>query len=214
MKKIILLGGGGHCKVVIEAILSQKKFKIAGIIDKKKNIGKKILGFSIIGEDNDVEDYFKKGVKNCFIAVGSIGNTNLRINLFNLAKNFGFKFPNVIHPGALISKFAKVGEGNYIAPGVIINAGVIIRNNCIINTATTIDHDCQIGDFVHIAPGVTISGGVKVGQSTHIGTGSSVIQSIKIGKNTIIGAGSMVTNDIDNNIIAYGNPCRKVKENV
>jgi sugar O-acyltransferase (sialic acid O-acetyltransferase NeuD family) len=212
MKKIILVGGGGHCKVVTDTILLENQYEIVGITDLKKKIGEKVCGLPIIGTDDVLEYYPKKGVKFCIIALGSIGNLNVRINLYNKIRKFGFKFPNIIHTHSIVSKFTKIGEGNYIAAGAIINAGVSIGNNCIINTGAIIDHDCKIGDFVHIAPGVVISGGTEIGNYSHIGPGSSIIQCIKIGENTMIGAGSVVVNNIGDNAVAYGNPCKKVRK--
>lgn len=213
MKKIILIGGGGHCKVVIDTLLLENKYEIVGIIDLAKKVGEKVLGVPIVGTDVKLKDYFKKGVRFCFIAVGSTGNPSLRVNLFDKAKKTGFKFPNVIHPNSIVSKFAKIGEGNYIAPGAIINAGTKMGNNCIINTGTIMDHDCKIEDFVHIAPGAAISGIVKIGKYSHIGTGSSIIQGLKIGENTVIGAGSVVVNNIPGNVVACGNPCKEMRKN-
>lgn len=213
MQELILLGGGGHCKVVIDTLLLEGEYKVVGITDLQEKIGKKVAGVPIIGTDSALEDYYKRGVSFSFITAGSIGIPSLRITLFNLAKKIGFEFPNIVHPNATISKFAKIGKGNYIAPGVIINSGANIGNNCIINTGAVIDHDCEIGDFVHIAPGVVMSGGVEIGKYSHIGTGSSIVQNLKIGKNTIVGAGSVVVKDIGDNIVAYGNPCKKRRKN-
>ena len=213
MKKIILVGGGGLCKVIIDTLFLENNYKIVGIIDLKEKIGKKVFELSIVGDDSDLENYFNKDIKYSFITAGSIGNPSLRIKLFNKAKHIGFNFPNVSHQSAVVSKFVKFGEGNFIAPGAIVNAGVRIGNNCIINTGAIIDHDCKIDDFVHIAPGVVISGGVEIDKYSHIGTGSSIIQYMKIGKNTIIGAGSNVISDIRDNVIAYGNPCKEIRKN-
>lgn len=212
-RKIILIGGGGYCKVVIDTILSENKYEIVGVTDLKEKRGEKILGISMIGTDDDIEKYFKKGVKFCFITIGSIGKPCLREKLYIKAKKIGFKFPNIIHSNSAISKYIEIGEGNYIAGGTVINAGVSIGNNCIINTGCIIDHDCKIKDFIHIAPGVVLSGGVKIGKYSHIGTGSSIIQYINIGENTIIGAGSVVVKNIPSNVVAYGNPCKRIKEN-
>lgn len=213
MDKIILIGGGGLCGDVIDTIRLTEQYEIAGVIDLSFNIGKEILGVPVIGEDKDIEKYFKKGIKNCFIAVGSIGKPRLRMKLFDLAKGIGFKFSNIIHPAAIISKFAQLGNGNYIAANVVVSQKAKIGNLCIVNSLTFIGHHCDIGDFVHIAPGVTISGGVVIGEHSHIGTGASVIQYKKVGKNTIIGAGSVVVKDVGDDVVAYGSPCRRRKKN-
>ncbi len=212
-KKIILIGSGGHSKVVMETIICSKNFDIVGIVDPQKAKGEKILGISIIGRDSDLQSYFKRGIKNCFITVGSVGNPKARIRLYDLALRIGFSFPNIIHPSAIVSKFVSLGEGNYIAPGVIINADAQIGNNCIINTQAVIEHDCIVGDFVHIAPGAKIGGGVNIGKFSHIGIGSCVLQCLHIGSNTIIGAGSVVLKDVVDNVVAYGNPCKMVRHN-
>lgn len=213
MEKILLIGGGGHCKVVIDTVLLEKKYKIAGIIDEQSKVGKRVLGIPIIGTDLDIKNFVKKRIKNCFITIGSIGSPALKIKIFNSLKRIGVNFPNIIHPRALVSKYAKLGKGNYVAAGAIINAGTRVGNQCIINTGAVIDHDCKIGDFVHISPSVVLSGGVVIGKYTHVGTGCSVKQYLEIGENSIIGAGSVVVDNVENNVVAYGNPCRKIRKN-
>lgn len=211
MEKIILLGGGGHCKVVIEAILSRGEFKIVGIIDKNKKKGQKVLGFPIIGNDEEIKNCFNQGIKNCFVAFGGIVESGLRLMLVNLVKEIGMSFPNIIHKNSSISHSVIMGEGNYFGQGVIVNSDAKVGNHCIVNTAAIIEHDCCIGDFAHIAPGVLLSGAVTVGNGTLIGIGTSIVQSITIGRNSIIGAGSVVVKDIGNNIVAYGNPCKEIE---
>jgi UDP-perosamine 4-acetyltransferase len=213
MDKIILIGAGGHCKVVLDAIRLAKKYKVIGISDIKAKIGQKILGIPVICTDSQLRNYYKKGNKNCFITVGAINDFKIRMDLFNKIKKIGFAFPNIIHPNSTVSNFTQLGEGNYIACAAIINAGTSIGNNCIINTGSVIEHDCQVGDFVNIAPGTIINGGVKIGRGTQIGSGSVVVQGIKIGKNVIIGCGSVVLDDVPDNILAYGSPCRKIRAN-
>ena len=212
-KEILLVGGGGHCKVILDMIFTSKDYKVAGIIDLAKHFGDNIFGVTVIGSDTDLPRFFKSGIKYCFISVGSIGNPTLRVKLYKLARQLGYKLPNLISPNAIVSSNIYLGEGNYIAPGAIINAGARIGNGCIINTGSVIEHDCEMGDFVHISPGSVLSGGVKIGKYSHIGLGSFIIQNTKIGENTIIGAGSVVTKNIRKGVIAYGNPCRERKKN-
>ncbi|MFA6357066.1 MAG: acetyltransferase [Candidatus Omnitrophota bacterium] len=211
--KILLIGAGGHCKVILDLFLQIKKYEISGILDLKENLGNKILGVSVIGTDADLPRFFKTGIKYCFISVGSVGNPRLRIKLYNFAKQSGFLFPNLISPNAQVSSHVILGEGNYIAPGVIINAGTQIGNNCILNTGAIIEHDCKIGNFVHLSPGSVLSGGVNIGDNCHVGTGSVVIQGVQIAGQTIIGAGSVVTKNILKGMIAYGNPCKERRTN-
>lgn len=212
-KKILLIGAGGHCKVILDLLSKAKEYQIIGIIDLAEYVGKNVLGVPIIGVDADLPKFFKQGIKCCFISLGSVGNPNIRCKLYNLAKKIGFTIPNLISPQALVSSFALLGQGNYIAPKAVINAGAKIGDNCIINTGAIIEHDCCVGNFVHLSPGSILSGSVEVGNYSHIGTGSVVIQGLKIGEKTMIGAGSVVTKNIQKNVIAYGNPCKERKKN-
>lgn len=195
-KAIVLVGGGGHCKVVIDAIKSSNKFIISGIADPNLPKGKAILGIKVIGADNILPKIFKQGVKKAFISIGSTGDCSVRREIYNNLKGIGFNMPVIIHPKSIIAKDVKIQEGTFVAAGAVINPGVKIGKNVIVNTSSSIDHDCLIGDFVHIAPGVTLSGGVRIGEGTHIGTGAVVIQYINIGKNCMIKANELVKRSI------------------
>lgn len=211
MEDIILIGGGGHCKSVIDSIYRLGEYKIVGILDLAHKVGSEVNGVKIIGTDDKLEYYYKNGIKNAFLTMGSIGDIKLRKRLYSIGSNIGYRFPNIIDKTAILGGRVKIGYGNFIGKGVIINIGAKINDNCIINTGAIIEHDCKIENFCHVASGTTISGNVSIGKNTHVGTNSTIIQNIKIGKNTIIGAGSVVVKDIGNNIKAYGNPCKEVK---
>lgn len=211
--KLLLIGAGGHCKVILDLLLNSQEYEVAGIIDLKERLRDNVFGVKVIGTDSDIPKFYKKGIRHCFISIGSVGNAGLRAKMYNTARRSGFIFPNLVHPSALISYRASLGEGNYIAPGAVINAGARIGNNCIINTGAIIEHDCKLGDFVHLSPGSILSGGVTVGDYSHVGTGSVIIQNLEIGANVIIGAGSVVAKNIRKNMIAYGNPCKERKKN-
>lgn len=212
-RKILLIGSGGHCRVVLDLLLGLKEYEIAGIIDLEERRGAEVFRIPVIGSDADLPRFFKSGIKHCFIAIGSIGDSRLRVKLYNLAKKSGFSFPNLISPYALLSSRVILGEGNYVASGVIINAGTRIGSNCILNTGAIIEHDCKIGNFVHLSPGAVLSGGVNIGDNSHIGTGSIIIQNVHIGGKTIVGAGSVVMKNIPNGMVAYGNPCKERRVN-
>jgi sugar O-acyltransferase (sialic acid O-acetyltransferase NeuD family) len=212
MEDIILIGGGGHCKSIIDTINELKKYNIIGILDIADKLGNEICGIKIIGTDDSLEYYYKNGVRNAFLTIGSIGDTLIRRKLYSIALNIGYIFPNIIDNTAIVSDKIEIGHGNFIGKGAIININVKIANNTIINTGAIIEHDCYIGSFCHIAPGTAINGNVVIGENTHIGTNSTIIQNIKIGDNTIIGAGSVVVKNIESNIKAYGNPCKEVRK--
>jgi len=168
-KKIVLIGGGGHCKV---------NYKSESFIS----------GIKIIGTDDDLKDIYKSGIHYALITVGSIKDNTKRYRLFNMAREIGYKFPVIISPEAIVDENVKIDEGIVIMPGSIINIDSSIGKNCIINTGTIIEHDCKIGNHCHIAPGVHISGAANIGELTFIGIGATIIQGIKIGKNVTIGA--------------------------
>lgn len=209
--KIILVGGGGHCKVVTSILQEIDSFDIYGISDLKSKLNNKILGVKINTTDEQLRDVFMKGVANAFITIGKIDNSATRHKLYNKVKNIGFKIPIIMSKHAMISQNVQIGDGTVIMPGAIINTGVKIGSNCIINSGVIIDHDCTIENDVHIAPGVTVSGDTFIGSNSFIGTGSNIIHGIIIGENVIVGAGSVVIKNISNNSKAYGIPAKQVK---
>lgn len=210
MEKMILVGGGGHCKSIIDSINDLKQFEIVGIVDKKQK--KDIeLGIGIIGSDENLNSIYKSGIKNAFIAVGSIGNPNIRIKLYDLLKNIGYNFPIIIDKTAIVSSNVIIKDGVFIGKGVIINTNAVIKKQCILNSGVIVEHDCKINEFVHLAPGATLSGGVTIGERTHIGTNSTIIQNINVGNDVIVGAGSVIIEDIKDGITVYGNPGREAK---
>jgi len=208
-EKIILVGGGGHCKVVIDALRKASKFEVIGIVDANPNL-KAVSEVKVVGDDDILEKIFKSKCKNAFISVGSTGNPSVRVKLASKLKAIGFRLPAVIHPRSVIAKNALIGEGVFVAAAAVIGPDAKIGDNVIINTNSSVDHDCVISGFVHIAPGVTLSGGVKVGARTHIGTGSSIIEQVNIGADVVIGAGSVVVCDLPEGCKAYGTPCKEV----
>ena len=209
-KRIVLIGGGGHCKVVISILKKLDNFEITGIVDNYK-VGALISGIKVIGTDDDLKNIYKSGVHYALVTVGSIKDNTRRYKLFNMARKIGYNFPVIISPEAVVDKSVRVDEGTVIMPGCIINIDSSIGKNCIINTGAIIEHDCKIGDHCHIAPGVHISGEVNIGELSFVGIGATIIQGIKIGKNVTIGAGSVVIKDIPNNVIAVGNPAKIIK---
>lgn len=211
MKKIILVGAGGHGKVVLDALLKLGTYEVQGFVDNDTKL-KEVLGVKIIGNDQDLENLFKSGCAHAFISVGSVGDPKIRMKLAEKLRTIGFALPVIIHPSAVLAKGVEIGEGAFIAAGAVIGPDSKIGRNAIINTNASVDHDCRIGDFVHIAPGVTLSGGVEVGEGAHLGSGAAVIEYKKIGVGTVVGAGSVVISDLPAKSTAYGVPCRVAGE--
>ena len=188
-EKIVLIGGGGHCHSVIDVIELENRYEIIGIIDTKENIGKKVLGYEIIGCDDDLETIFLS-CKNALITVGQIKTSDLRIKLFDKLKDIGFNFPVIISPIAYVSKHAIIDEGTVIMHHALVNANVKIGKNCIINSKALIEHDCIICDNCHISTSSVINGGVTVKANTFFGSNATSKQAIEIAG--FIKAGSLV----------------------
>lgn len=207
-KRVLLIGGGGHCKVVISQLKKLTEFEIVGIVDNYKPMDSLVSGIKVIGKDVDLKNFYEKGIKYALITVGSVKDNLKRAKLFETAKKIGYKFPVVISSAVLIDTSCIIKEGTVIMPGSIINVDSSVGKNCIINSGAIIEHGCKIGSHCHIAPGVHLSGEVEIGDLSFIGIGSTVVQGIKIGKNITIGAGSVVINNIPDNVVAAGNPAR------
>ena len=205
---IVLVGGGGHAKVIIDAVRGSKDFGIYGIIDPALKIGTSILGIEVKGPDDILPQIFRNGIRCAFIGIGSIGNCSVRRKIYTTLKDIGFELPYIVHPKAVVAEGVSIEDGTFVAASVVINPGVKIGKNAIINTSSSVDHDCAIGDFVHIAPGAVLSGSVTVGDEAHIGPGAIIIQNITIGEKAFIGAGSIITNNVAKEGRTYGQVVR------
>lgn len=197
---ILIIGAGGHSKVIIDIIRELGNYNIIGIYDDNKTgyfSGIKIIG-KIAEINNKKSEYFIIG----------IGNDKIRKKI---AEEYNqLKWATLIHPKTIIAKTAIIKEGTVICAGAIIQTEVEVGKHCIINTNCNIDHESIIGDYCSICPSSTICGQVKVGESSFVGANSTIIQSIEIGKECIIGAGSVVIRNIPNNSKAVGNPAKNI----
>jgi len=188
MEKILLIGGGGHCKSVIDVIEQEKKYEIAGIIDKKELIGQNVLGYNVIASDDDLEMLHKQ-YKYAFVTVGQIKSNAVRVKLFNHLKQIGYILPTIISPIAYVSKYAIIEEGTIIMHQAFVNASAKIGKNCIINTKALIEHDATIEDHCHISTGAIINGGVVVKGGSFYGSNATSKEYIEI--SGFIKAGSL-----------------------
>lgn len=206
--KLIILGSGGHSKVVIDIVKQNSEYEIEGLIDN--NVGDEILGIPVIGNDDDLIKIFESGIKNAFVAIGS---NNVRKKLLIKLKNLGFNLINVISMNSIISETVNLGSGILIMPGAIINSSSQINDGCIINTNSSVDHDCIVGEYTHIAPGCTIAGSVKIGKKCFLGVGTKVIDGIEIQDETIIGAGATIVKSMEGHSTIVGTPGKIIKRN-
>jgi len=209
-ESILLIGGGGHCKSVIDVIEAENKYKIIGIIDKAEKLGKKTFGYETIGADDDIPQ-LAKVYNNFIITVGHIKTPDLRIKLYEKVKKSGGTLPTIISPIAHISKYSRIGEGTVIMHHAIVNSDALIGKNCIINNRALIEHDTCIGNFSHISTSVTVNGNCIIHDNCFIGSGSVIVNGLSISKNTIVGAGAVVHRDLTESGIYVGVPTKKIK---
>lgn len=203
-RSLILIGGGGHCKSVIE-VAESAGYEIKGILDMPDEVGKEVLpGHKVIGTDDEIPQY----VEECdfIITVGFIKNPALRIKLYNKVKAAGGRLATIIASTAHVSKYAELGEGTVIMHHAFVNAGAKIGDNCIINTFVNIEHDAEVGNQCHISTGTMVNGECKIGESCFIGSQSVCTNCIEIASDIIIGAGSVVRKSIRVKGIYAGNP--------
>lgn len=206
MKKIIIIGAGGHAKVIADIILQNKEYQITGLIAQKEEKG--FWNIPVIGDDECLPHLFEKGIHHAFVA---IGNGKIREKITGILSEIGYEIVNVISGKAVISPTVKLGRGIAIMPGAVINADTIIEDGCIVNTNASIDHDNYVDCFTHVAPGSAIAGFNRIGRNCFLGTGCRVIDKIEIGDNSIIGAGSVVIKNVEGNCTAVGVPARVIK---
>lgn len=203
-RPLILIGGGGHCKSVIE-VAESAGYEIKGILDMPDEVGKEVVpGHKVIGTDDEIPQY----VEECdfIITVGFIKNPALRIKLYNKVKAAGGRLATIIASTAHVSKYAELGEGTVIMHQAFVNAGAKIGDNCIINTFVNIEHDAEVGNQCHISTGTMVNGECKIGENCFIGSQSVCANCIDIASDIIVGAGSVVRKSIRVKGIYAGNP--------
>jgi len=192
--KIILIGGGGHCKSCIDVIEQVGIFQIAGIVDLSEKLHQKILGYEIIATDDDLPQLAHE-YENFLITLGQIKSPEKRIRIFQTLKESGTKFPVIISPFAYVSRRATVAEGTIIMHHALVNAGSRIGANCIINTKALVEHDAVVEDHCHIATGAIVNGGVNIGSGSFLGSGAVSKEYISIPSNSFIKANSLISNN-------------------
>ncbi|MEO2031057.1 MAG: acetyltransferase [Planctomycetaceae bacterium] len=215
--RLVIIGGGGHARVVIEAInASADPPEICGLLDSDRSLWlDEVGGVTVLGGDDQLprlrEEY---GCDSFAVAIGGVGSFELRKMLFNRACAAGLHPWTVRHPSSECSASAEIAAGCQLLTRSVINSGARVRKNVIVNTAAVVEHDCNIQEHVHIAPLACLAGGVHVGAETHIGTGATVLENLTIGSRSIIGAGAVVVTDVPNDSVFVGVPARPLKKTV
>lgn len=208
MNRLSILGAGGHGKVVADAAEVCGHWDEIVFYDDAWPQKKECGPWRIVGS---VQSFLKTSPADGDVVI-AIGNNAVRANIVSIVRDAGFTLTSIIHPAAVVSKYANIGAGTVIFAGAIVNAEANIGLSCIINTGATVDHECRLGQAVHICPGAHLSGTVSIGDKSWIGVGACVRQGITIGSNVMVGAGAVVVSLLPNNVTAVGNPAKLIRE--
>ena len=209
MTAVILVGGGGHGRVLLEA-LRRSGVIVAGVVDRDPAAAAR-LGLPGLGDDAAFLASAQPGAL-LVNGIGGMADTGLRRAVFERFLAAGFRFATVIHPSAVVAEDVALGDGAQVMAGVVIQPGSRIGANAILNTRCVVDHDCVIGAHAHIAPGAVLAGGVEVGAGAVVGTGASVRPLMRIGEGSVVGAGAAVVAMVPAHHVAVGVPARAVSK--
>ncbi|MEW6172104.1 MAG: NeuD/PglB/VioB family sugar acetyltransferase [Bacillota bacterium] len=211
LPQIVIIGAGGHAKVVADIILKIGRYQIAGHTAPGNPPPAARLKFRYLGNDNVLPSLWKQGVKLAALGVGGVGDNRPRRRIYEHIHSLGFSTPPLVHPAAIVADGVLPVEGLVIAPGAVVNPRVEFGVNTIINSAAVVEHDCVLGEHVHVAPGAVLCGGVRVGSLAHVGAGAVVIQGVALGEGAVVGAGAVVLHDVEPWTVVAGNPARFIK---
>lgn len=212
MEKIVIIGSGGHAKVIIDIIINENKYSIIGLLDDFKNVNDQVMGYPVLGGINDLSKLLnKQSIKGAVIAIGD------NFNRSQIATHIKKFYPtitliNAIHPSASIAVHATIEEGAVIMAGVNVGPLCKIGKYCILNTHSSLDHDSVMSDFSSLAPRAATGGNCKIGAYSAIGMGAIIRHNINIGAHTVIGAASLVLGDIESYTVAYGVPAKPIRK--
>jgi UDP-perosamine 4-acetyltransferase len=206
---IVVIGGGGHAKVILE-ILEVMGLPVAGFTDAKVAPGSRWRTFPCLGNDDVLHEVFAQGARHAIIA---LGDNKLRLALARRVVDLGFELVTARHPSAIVSPSARLGLGVALMAGVVLNADVSVGDNVVVNTGATVDHDGQVGDGAHLAPGSHLAGFVSVGRGALVGVGSTVGRGrpLAIGDWAVVGSGAVVIEDVAPGSMVVGNPARPLE---
>lgn len=208
MRPFVVLGAGGHTRVVID-LIRRAGWPVLGCVghgaDPEQSLPK---GVEYLGDDEIFMAQYSVDKVALANGIGSVGPITLRATLFDKMRGAGYSFPGLTHPSAIVAEDITLGDGSQLMAGAVIQTGANIGKNCIINSRASIDHDCIIGDHCHIAPGCVLSGEVTIAEKSHIGAGAVVKQGTKIGRNCVIAMGAVVTHDVADGQTVAGVPAK------
>jgi UDP-perosamine 4-acetyltransferase len=210
--RAVLIGAGGHAKVVLDAARSAKDIEVIAVVDAKKELaGTRFEGLEVIGDVSALPRAREGGATAIVLGVGSVDVGDARRALYERIAGLGFELPVLRHRTAIVSSTATLGPATVVFAGVVVNPSARVGTNVILNTACIVEHDVRIGDHSHISPGAHLAGGVTVGERCHIGIGATVLQGVNIGDGAVVGAGAVVLRDVEAADRVAGVPARSIR---
>ena len=207
-QKLLVIGSSGHASVLVDAIELTGEYTVTGYLDDTKAPGTAVGSYAILGGLADAASVCAQHlIQNVLIAVGD-NWWRRKIYCDVLRSCPTLHFPVIQHPSAIVSPSAQIGKGSSILAGAHVGPGSRIGEFCILNTGSSVDHDCALHDFASIAPGVCMGGLAEIGECSAVGVGASISDRIRIGRHAVVGTGAVVVRDIPDLVVAYGNPAR------
>lgn len=210
--RLVIIGGGGHARSVIECITTRGLHRIIGIAEvDPSRIGQHVDGVEIICDDAHLDRLGGDDDIGFVMGVGGNRDNRPRQEIFNRALAQGLRPITLVHPAAWVAGNAQVGLGTVILAGAIVNPGAVVGDNVILNTGCIVEHDCRVGDHAHISTRAALSGSVAVGRLAHVGAGAVIRQGLNVGYGAVVGIGAVVTKNVEEGSVVAGNPARPIK---
>lgn len=205
---VLIIGAGGHGKVVLDILRAAGDVNPVGFIDADASLaGTTVAGLEVLGGPNLLPKLRKKYSH----AIVAIGDNRARRRYAAAAREAGFELINAIHPAASVSRSATMGKNVVVSAGAVICTEAQVADSVIINTSAVVDHECVVGEAAHICPGALLAGRVRVGEEAFVGLGAKVIQCLCVGEHAIVGAGAVVIADVPDHLTVVGIPARAAK---
>lgn len=205
--EVVIIGAGGHGRVVLDILRAQGSHKVLGFLDADEALhGSVVAGVPVLGHPNHLIRLRGKARG----AVVAIGDNRARVSYASHLRNAGLELISAIHPRSMVLGGARVGANVVIAAGAVVATEAVVKDSALINTSAVVEHECDVGEGCHIGPGAMLAGRVRVGPGAFVGLGARVIQCISVGAGATVGAGAVVIRDVADNATVVGVPARAI----